>query len=224
MTQAREATGWLQHFPALQTIEDPEGLAVLRTANEIRVPSDTTVFHSGDACQNYLLVIEGSVRVQQVSTSGREIVLYRVGPGQSCVLTTTCLLATERYVAEGITETPVHAIAIPAAQFQRGVNASAGFRRFVFAAFGQRLSSLMQLVEEVAFGKLDARLAKRLLTLSDGHPRLAMTHQELAIELGTAREVVSRMLKEFEKQGWVRLQRGILEILDRQALQHLAYG
>lgn len=217
-----EATAWIERFPALREIRDEAGLKALRAARLLRVPAASTVFETGSPCQNYLLVIEGSIRVQQLSASGREIVLYRVTPGQSCVLTTTCLLAQSRYAAQGLTETEVLAAAIPASVFASALQTSEPLRRFVFSAYGERLAALLSLVEEIAFERLDVRLAKRLLALNTDTRRIAITHQGLAVELGSAREVVSRALKHFAQRGWVRVQRGELEILDPAALSRLA--
>lgn len=212
---------WLDRFPALATAPEAEQRRLLAAAQALRVPAGTTVFRPGDACQNYLMVAQGSVRVQKVSESGREIVLYRVEPGQTCVLTTSCLLAGERYPAEGVTETEVVARALPLAPFHELLAASDVFRHFVFSSFGCRMAELMALVEEVAFGRMDSRLAQRLLALGGSSGRIDVTHQQLAAELGSAREVVSRLLKEFERHGWLRLERGQIAIRDAAALKRL---
>lgn len=196
--------------------------ALLDDATEAELPARTTVFRQGDQCSNYLLIIEGSVKVISRAENGREIVLYRLGPGDSCVLTTSCLFSNRRYPAEGITDTAVRALAIPASQFNRAIEQSAAFRRFVFASFGDHLGSLIGLVEEVAFGRLDVRLARHLLGHSGVNNTVQATHQELAMELGSAREVISRQLKELELLGLVSLQRGSLTILDRHGLDELA--
>jgi CRP/FNR family transcriptional regulator len=218
------ARDWLAHFPELARIEDPEFRRLAASAQVIAVPAGVTVFRPGDACQSYLLVLTGSVRVQKVSETGREIVLYRVGPGESCILTTSCLIAGERYPADGVTETDVTAVSLPVAAFQRAVATSEAFRRFVFASFGERMANLMVLVEAVAFGRMDARLAERLLALAGPGGRISATHQQLAAELGSAREVVSRLLKEFERHGWLALERGQITVLDRAGLGRLAGG
>jgi len=214
-------TTWLEHFPALRELADPAWREVLAAVKPITVPPGVTVYRAGDPCQNYFLVLDGSVRVQKVSENGREIVLYRVETGQSCVLTTSCLLARDPYPAEGISETEVHAVMIPLAQFRDGLARSPGFREFVFKSYGERISELIMLVEEVAFGRIDLRLAQLLLEQADPAGMLEGTHQQFAAELGTAREVVSRQLKEFERRGWVRLGRGRVEILERTALLDL---
>ncbi|MFN2349809.1 MAG: Crp/Fnr family transcriptional regulator [Thioalkalivibrio sp.] len=215
---------WIRHFPALAQVDDPAGLAVLNDAREIQAPEGAVVFRPGSVCEQYLLVVSGSVRVQQTSSSGREIVLYRVQSGESCVLTTSCLLGGSRYGAEGICESPVSGISIPASRFMEGIEHSPGFRRFVFQGYGQRIAELMTLIDEVAFGRLNVRLAQRLLELAHGQDTLHCTHQDLAVELGSAREVVSRALKDFERHDWVRLARGHIDLLDRPALEKLAKG
>ena len=209
---------WLKQFPALQALDDDAGRRVLSAATPVTIPPGTTVYREGDPCENFFLVLEGSLRVQKISESGREIVLYRVEAGQSCILTTTNLLSFERYAAEGISETEVEAIMIPLARFREGLDHSPGFREFIFNSYGQRISELITLVDAVAFGRVDLRLAKLLLNHSGADGLLEGTHQQLAAELGTAREVVSRQLKEFERRGWVKLGRGRVEVVDREAL------
>lgn len=212
---------WLNQFPELKAIDDPAWLNVREKAQIVTVPQGATLFHEGDACQNYLLVLEGSVRVQKLSESGKEIVLYRVESGQSCVLTTACLLSREHYYAEAVTETDVTAVVIHHSAFQEALAGSPAFREFVFASYGQRIAALVMLVDAIAFGRMDSRLAQCLLRLSGSDMVAHATHQELARELGTAREVVSRLLKEFERHGWVVLGRGRVELVDQAALEQL---
>lgn len=217
-------TSWRDIFPQLRKLrngKDDEIELLLDSAGEVSLPAKTTVFHQGDACSNYILVIEGSVRVMTRAENGREIVLYRLGAGDSCVLTTSCLFGNSKYPAEGITETAVRALVIPADVFNRAVQSSNAFREFVFASFSDHLGSLISLVEEVAFGRLDMRLARHLLEHCE-HNTLNITHQELATELGTAREVISRQLKDFEQQRWVVLQRGSITLIDPGALEALS--
>ncbi|EKV32012.1 transcriptional regulator, Crp/Fnr family [Caenispirillum salinarum AK4] len=210
-------------FPELAAI-DGEGLRVFRDALRVmEVPPGTVLFSEGSECQAYVLVLDGSVRVQKISESGREIVLYRVERGQTCVLTTACLMTSAEYGAEGVAETPVKAAVLSAAAFQALLDASPAFRRFVFTVYAGRIADLLMLIEEVAFGRVDMRLAQALRAHArrDGHATVTTTHQALATELGTAREVVSRQLKEFERRGWVALSRGRIEIRDDAALRAL---
>lgn len=156
--------------------------------------------------------------------SGREIVLYRVDAGETCVLTTACLLAHEAYSAEGITESQVRAVTISARTFHELLGRSTVLREFVFRSYGSRISDLMLLVEEVAFKRIDLRLARFLADRADAGGNLGATHQAIAVELGTAREVVSRQLKEFERQGLVALSRGRISVRDAAALREMCAG
>lgn len=213
---------WLQTFPELDPRQDPAMEALVAGLAEVRLPAGTPVFAPGAACSRYLLVAEGSVRVELLTESGREVVLYRVGPGQSCVLTTSCLLAHERYPAAGVTETDVTAFAIPEPVFERALSASARFRSFVFHRLGERLAEVLRRMEAIAFGDIDRRLAGCLLGLADEAGCVHQTHQALAAELGTAREVVTRHLGAFADRGWIAAGRGRVQLLDRAALKAVA--
>jgi len=213
---------WLDRFPLLAALPATERQRLAVSAQALQVPAGVTIFRPGDACENYFMVVEGSVRVQKVAENGREIVLYRVESGETCVLTTSCLLASERYPAEGVTETEVSARALPLSSFHALLSSSEPFRRFVFGSFGARMAELMTLVEAVAFGRMDSRLAQRLLALGGSAGCIQITHQQLAAELGSAREVVSRLLKEFEHRGWIALERGQIMVRDIAALTRSA--
>ncbi len=192
----------------------------LRTQLQVvRLPAGYQVFRQGDACRSYLLVVEGRVRVQALSAGGREVVLYRVTDAQSCVITTSCLISDETYPADGVTETETTALVISQGVFNEALSCSSAFRRFVFANQGKRLGDLIHRIEDVAFGRVDVRLARLLFDRGqhlDGV--VTATHQQLASELGTAREVISRQLKSFEKRGWIRVSRGSVEVLQPAAL------
>ncbi len=190
-----------------------------KQVQQVRLPAGQAVFHRGDTCRNYLVVIHGSVRVHALSAGGREVVLYRVTDGQSCVITTSCLISEESYPAEGITDEETEALVIPQAVFNEALGYSDTFRRFVFANQGQRLGDLIQRVEDVAFGRVDARLAKHLVDRCGNRPGVvSATHKQLASELGTAREVISRQLKVFEKEGLIAVHRGSVEVIRPEAL------
>ena len=161
------------------------------------------------------------MRVQQVSESGREIVLYRVAAGDSCPLTTACLLGYEDYLAEAIAETDIRAVAISRAAFDEFIASSAEFRRFVFMAFSRRITDLFRIIDEVAFSHMDIRSAHKLVELAKGSQTVAATQQQLAAELGTAREVVARILSEFQRRGWLTLARGSITLTDAQALAEI---
>jgi len=213
---------WRQYLPELEKSADSRVCQLFDNANVISLAKDTTVFHQGDACNNYLIVLAGTVKVFTRAENGREILLYRLYTGDSCVLTTSCLFGQKSYPAEGKTETAVTAIAIPVTQFNDAVQQSSTFREMVFSAFSSHLSDLITLVEEVAFGKIDVRLAKHLLNQCDSNNTLNSTHQNIATELGSAREVISRQLKDLESKGYIIINRGSINIINSTAIKQIA--
>ncbi len=184
------------------------------------VPAGTLLFDEGSPCQGFPLVLSGCVRVARGSPQGRWLELYRVQPGELCVVSASCLLGRADLVAHGQTTERSELLVLSQAGFDRWC-ADEGFRTWVFAVFAQRLADLMALAEAVSFQRLDQRLAQALL----GHgPARHITHQALADELGTVREMVSRLLSRFERAGWVRLGRERVDLLDPQALRALSQG
>ncbi|WP_261196073.1 Crp/Fnr family transcriptional regulator [Pseudoruegeria sp. SHC-113] len=213
---------WTERFDGTRGLPRDLRDRLLRLARVQRFRAGDTVFAPGRLPDSLLLLVEGRIRVSQTSDSGREIVLYRVEAGQSCVLTTACILAEEAYSAEGIAETDLVAIALARSAFDQLAADSPAFRSFVFAAYSKRLLDLLRVVDDVAFGKIDVRLAARLVALADTEGALKATHQQLATELGTAREVISRQLTEFQRRGWIEQSRGRIAVQDRAALEALA--
>jgi len=210
---------WIDGFPGLNRLSSELRASLTEHNAIIALPIGSRIYGPGQSPESYLLLLEGTVRVQQVSESGHEIVLYRVSEGESCALTTACLMGYEDYLAEAIAETPVRAVAIPRATFDDLIARSPEFRRFVFTAFSTRITNLFRIIDDVAFSRMDLRLAGKLLELSHKTGTVAGTQAQLAAELGTAREVVSRMLSEFQRKHWVSLSRGSIAILDRKALE-----
>lgn len=219
MNSQNHQTFWNTYFPEFVGNKDKGIELLMACANLVTIPSAQPVFYSGSQCQNYLLVLTGAVKVQILSDKGREVLLYHVQSGDSCVLTTSCLLSGDNYPAEGITESEVLAFAIPSHAFYRSMEQSAFFREFVFKNFSARLSKIIGRMESVVLNTIDQRISKALL--ASGETTLTKTHSELAYELGTAREVISRHLKIFESHGWINLKRGVIEILNRHALSQI---
>lgn len=187
-------------------------------ARRITAPRGTVFFDVDQPCRFFVLITEGVLRVFRPGED-REIFLYTVERGQSCILTVSCLMGQTRYPARGVVEEDVVGYALPRPIFMELLDRSADFRHFIFELFGDRLTGLMALIEEVAFRRLDQRLAAHLL---ERGPVILATHRELANELGTAREVISRILKQFEQEGLVRLERGAIHVLDRAGLARRA--
>ena len=206
-------------FQAFRQMPEATVDYVVRQSPLKNVPVGTVLFTPGTLCQMFPLVLSGVVRVSRIGPKGRELPLYRVHPGESCVLTTTCLLGNTAYNATGVVESDLSAIAMPSEVFNRLLGEEVSFRQFVFGLFTDRVSELMQLVEEVAFRRLDERLARLLLSMNNP---VRATHQQLADELGSVREMISRLLRSFEERGWVALGREQIELRDVTALKELA--
>lgn len=216
-----KSSDWIDRFEGLADLDSDLRDELAARSAIVALPQGRTAFGPGHSPENMLLLLSGTVRVYQVSEGGREIVLYRVEAGESCVLTTACLLAHEEYSAEGVAETDVEAAAIPRALFDDLLARSPTFRAFVFSAYSQRIVDLFRVIDQVAFGRIDIRLAQRLTDLARGRAEIRTTHQQLAGELGTAREVVSRQLQEFQRRGWITQSRGEIRLADAAALRGL---
>ena len=206
-------------YPALRSLS-AEQLAALGQRMSVReLPAGAQLFTERQDCMGFPLILAGTIKVVKSTAAGREMLLYRVEPGGSCIISSSCLLGHTPYSARGIAETPLTLLLLPIAVFERLLADSASFRDFVFHLFAERIAELMQLVEEVAFHRLDQRLAKLLLARGE---TIHATHQTLAEELGSVREIVSRLLKGFAVQGLVRLGREQIAVIDRPGLQQLA--
>lgn len=183
----------------------------------IEVPAGTTLFHEAEACRGFPLVLGGEIRVSRSASSGRELELYRVQPGEMCLASSACLFLHTPLNARGVAVRATQLTLLPPDLFQAAL-AQPAFRDFVMGLFASRLTELTTLVEAVAFQRLDARLANALL----GHgTQVHTTHQALADDLGTVREIVTRLLHRFEREGWVALSRECITVRDSAALRAL---
>lgn len=219
MTQDIHALDRLaQRYPMLAALPEPARQRLLGSSQWVTIPAGSLLFDDHQACEGFPFVVEGSVRVIKSAPNGRELPLYRVAPGETCIISSSCLLGKEDYNARGVTEAETELVLLARPAFD-ALLAEPVFRNFVFHLFAERIADLMQLIEEVAFKRLDQRLASLLL----GKGRIVhVTHQQLADELGSVREFVSRLLKGFAAQGLVRLAREQIEILDPAGLRRVA--
>lgn len=188
----------------------------------MRCEAGTVLFRPDDACPGFVIVRSGTIRVSLTAANGREIVLYRVRPGEVCLQTFTCLIEGRTYSAEGIAETALEADIVAPDAFRAQMAGDAAFRDAVFHAVAHRFADFEQLVEDVALSGFDVRLARALLRLMDEDGRVTATHEALAAETGSGRAVVSRQLGEFARLGLVALSRGRVDVLDRSRMRHLA--
>lgn len=188
----------------------------LTEGNRIHVPDGTCLFRPGDESRAFLFVLSGSVRVEQTNAAGRTVVLYRVEAGDSCVLTTTGLLSGRPYSGYGYAEGNVTAVSIPAQRFRSLLSSEPKFQEIVFRNFAARVGELTDVIDDLLIHRTDQRIARWLANRAG--PTIHVTQQELAQELGTVREVVSRTLKSFERRGWINSGRGTITVLQVAAL------
>ena len=183
-----------------------------------RIPEGRDVFVEGDQVDAIALLLSGIVRVYKIGETGREITLYRFGNGESCILTANAILSQKSFPAVATVEKEAEAVMIPAGAFREWVRRYDAWREFVFELLSERLSAVMAIVDEVAFRRMDARLAELLVERSRNSDQIQITHQEIAAELGSSREVISRILEDFSSEGILEVGRGSIKITDREDL------
>jgi CRP/FNR family transcriptional regulator len=203
---------FLKAFPSFRKGSD-NLIRELLSAGQIKTfPAGMNIYSEGDACSAIAFVLSGEVRVYKTGETGREITLYEIGPGETCILNASCLLSGTSYPAYAVTSAEGSMLLVPAPDFRRMVAEHEPLRDFVFALLSQRLSLVMELIEEVAFARMDQRLMDHLVEKSENN-KLETTHQKIASSLGTSREVVSRLLKDFERKKLVSLSRNSITLL-----------
>jgi CRP/FNR family transcriptional regulator len=211
-------------LPLLNQAEPQLVREIQQAASFARIPKGRDIFLEGDRVDAIALLISGAVRVYKLGETGREITLYRFGDGQGCILTANAILSRGTFPAIATVEAEAEAVMIPADTFRQWVNRYPLWRDFVYDLLSQRLASVMEIVEEVAFGRMDARVATLLLARSRLQNPIHITHHEIAAELGSSREVVSRLLEDFMHRGLIRAGRGQVEVLDPDGLKSRAAG
>ena len=220
-----QAGEWTKAFPFYESLS-PRGKALLRSTAAPKVyAANTVLLEEGQPCGRALMVTRGAIRVHKTSASGRDITLYLVRPGEMCVLGISCLLRDTRYPARASVKTDTEAIGIPAPAFRLLFREEESVQQFVLEMFSSRLSSVMRLVEEVAFRRMDERLAvflqKEATRATGPYHKVDMSHEQIASHLGTVREVISRLLSQFEDDGLVMLDRRRVRIPDPTKLASL---
>jgi CRP/FNR family transcriptional regulator len=208
-----------QALPVLNQAEIDLARAIQSDGVFRRIPAGADVFVEGDRTESIAFLLSGVVRVYKVSETGREITLYRFGLGQSCILTANAILSRQSFPAIATVEEEAEAVLIPAESFRDWVRRYDLWREFVFDLFSQRLQAVMTIVDEVAFQRMDRRVAAFLLEQAQAGNPIEITHREIAAEVGSSREVISRLLEDFSSQGMLATARGSIEVLDYQALE-----
>ena len=208
----------VDHYPVLRSLAQDDVLKVLSNAKIISFRAGSTVFEELQPCEAFPFILAGNIRVVKRAENGREISLYNVTTGDACVVSAACLLGNKPYNAVGIVQTDCELALIPAQDFDHLMSVKV-FREHIFSLFSNRVLALMELIDQVAFRKLDQRLARVLLA---GAPEIRLSHQQLADELGTVREMITRLLNDFSDRGLVKAKRGSVQILDRLGLRQVA--
>lgn len=207
--------------PSIQT-------KIVAEARSVSLEPGAYFYHEGDRCSHFALVGSGDIRVFKTAESGHEITLYHVQDGNPCLVNMLCVFLDQPAMATAVVEAPTEAVIVSGAVFRNWIETNGAVRHFVFETMAQRLVNVMVLVEELAFHRMDERLARLLMQRFSSPERslrvIAETHEELAGELGTAREVVSRVLKEFERLGAITIARGRVELNNEEILRGLANG
>lgn len=210
----------IKTFNFLQKSDDDFRRRFFQHASLVNLEKGQLIYQQGSECTSLALILEGSARTYKLGESGREITLYRISPGQSCILTASCILSQLPFPAFAVCEQDIRAVVVPTADVERWMTESTEWRHYVFGLVSERLANIMTVVDEVVFQRVDRRIASHLLKHADetSSDTIKITHQELAADLGTSREVVSRLLKEFEVAGCISVSRGAIALQDRQRL------
>lgn len=209
-------------YPALAGTPHDLMARLCDVGRNLRLPAGTVVFDEQQPCQGFPLLLGGKVRVLKQASNGREITLYTVRPGETCLMSSGCLLGHCDYSARGVADSDLELQILTPDLFDELVARQPPFRQFVFGVFADRMGSLMQLVEEVAFQRMDRRLAALLLARADEQGCVCLSHQQLADELGSVREIVSRLMRSFAAQGWLNTGRERITLTDPKALAAFA--
>jgi CRP/FNR family transcriptional regulator len=215
---SQEFPSWLNAFPLLADIGDEDWKWAIAQCQALKLPADTVLFQQGAPCKSYLMVADGTLRLQYISNQGREVVLYRILSGGASVSSMSCLLTGHAFPAMCVAETAVRVVFMPSAVFLRALEKVSAFRNVAFNDFSNIFYRLMSYIEQMAFGCIESRLALLMLNAAQISPCLLATHDQLARELGTDRVVITRAIHELERKGLVQAGRGRIQ-LNHDSLQ-----
>lgn len=216
---------WRSVYPQFNAIRDESWPGAIEEAKLVALPAGLQVYQTGDRCRNFVLVLEGVIRIYATGKTGREIVIYRVNPGEFCILTLVSLLQGHNFPANAITETPVRTLLMDKCQFESVYRKSNTFRDIMIDELSARFLESIARLQEIAFDPLDVRMANLLYARfrAVNMQPIVITHSQLAQELGTTREVASRILKDMEQRHLIQLARGSIRLHDEQSLARLEH-
>lgn len=209
---------WLEQFPALRQMHADDWSLARGAVTFPVLEQGAIAYHQGNPCPNYVMCLSGATRAYKISEQGREVLIYQVSAGGTCLLTTQCLLSGGTFPAESNALERTQFAAIPAGVFRALMHQSAEFRGFVLDDYARLMAQLFTLVDDLAFATVERRLARRLIAEAGHDGAIEKTHQQLAADVGSVREVISRHLGDWERAGWIRVERGRITIKDRAGL------
>ncbi|KPJ99564.1 MAG: hypothetical protein AMK71_09550 [Nitrospira bacterium SG8_35_4] len=222
ITKDPELTKLIQLFPFLNDAGEELREQMVKHFSIVKAPKGNCLFLEGDECSNFPLILAGSVRVYKLGESGKEITLYRLGPGDGCIMTASCILSRTGFPAIASVEEPLEMAVLPSAVFQSWMGRYEIWRNYIFGLVANNLSAIMATLEEVAFQRMDVRIAEFILKHAEKSDNgIKITHQDIALELGTSREVVSRILKHFESDKLISLKRGAIMLTDMERFRQM---
>ena len=212
-----------QLFPFISRAETEFKRDFYGTCHYIELSANTSICEEGQQCAQLALLLDGIGRVYKLSPGGREVTLYRIDAGEACVLTASCIMNGDSFPAMAVTETPVRAVVVSPQKVRGWICQEAQWQHFIFGLLSHRLASIISVVEEVAFKRVDVRLAEKFAhSLAQGETCLQVTHADLAADLGSSREVVSRVLKDFTQRGLIETSRGNILLVDHDSIEQLS--
>jgi CRP/FNR family transcriptional regulator len=215
ITKNPEFTNLIQMFPFLNDAGEELREQMLKHFSIVKAPKGTCLFNEGDECRDFPLILAGSIRVYKLGESGKEITLYRLGSGDGCIMTASCILSQTGFPAIATVEETLDAAVVPSAVFREWMGRYDVWRNYVFGLVSNNLIAVMATLEEVAFQRMDVRIAEFIIKHAEKSDNgIKITHQDIALELGTSREVVSRILKNFESEKLITLHRGVITLKD----------
>lgn len=223
MISAQQKVDFNKHFPFINQTSREFSDNFYSQAQHISMPARTTIIEEGQSCSHLVLVTEGTGRVYKLSPSGREVTLYRIHAGESCVLTASCIMNQDSFPAMAEVESPIKGLMVSPANVRDWFCRDQQWQRFIFGLLSHRLANIIQVVEEVAFKRIDVRLAEQFVrSMQQGGNIINKTHADLAADVGSSREVVSRILRDFAQRNMISAGRGCIEIIDKAAIIELA--
>lgn len=210
-------------YPALADEHNSAWLNLLDRVTKKTIAANTTLLCTNMPCENFTFLLQGQVRIYQVAEDGREVTLYRVNPGDVCAMSLNSLVNNNNFKANAVSETEIHAITLNTDDFQQALAISAAFRNMVLSSLTSSFCDMMSNFHDMVFNRLEMRLACLLGQLFERSQSdsLCITHQTIAHELGTTREVISRILKQMEQEGCIKLSRGKIQRISDKKLSSL---